>query len=80
MVCGILVPQPGTGRAPLALEVCSLDHWSAGKSQEGFFLSEAIPEPGPQPPFPLTSSGFCNIKCPPSAVSSTSQFKMAAVF
>ena len=24
--------------------------------------------------------GFCNIKCPPSAVSSTSQFRMAAAF
>ena len=57
MVCGLSVPQPGTAPAPLALEVWSLPGVPA-KSQEGFFLSEAIPVPGPQTPFPLTSSGI----------------------
>ena len=30
--CGILVPQPGTEPVPPAVEVQSLNHWTAGKS------------------------------------------------
>ena len=38
MVCGLLVPQPGTAPAPLALEVWSLNQWSASQVPRGVFL------------------------------------------
>ena len=44
--CGILVPLPGMEPAPLALEACSLNHWTPGKSpffSFGTVLATVVP-------------------------------------
>ena len=45
-VCGILVPQPGTEPAPLALEVWSFNHWTAREVPWSWFIRNFLFEFG----------------------------------